>query len=331
VQERGLTPDANLDGDMALQIVERQWFQLVKQPPPAALNIVKEFYANAIEHVNCVVMVRGKPVAFHANAINEYFGLETTIDDPYEDALPELDDLIDCLCKPGTKWVTQADTGEKLSFPQSALSRYGKAWHTFICARLMPTRHQHDVTKARAKLLYGIVHHHYNLDNSIAFYDVDVGACIQESIDRAIRAKTAVGLLHGFLITDLCRKAGVQWNPNEPSVQPTGVIDHATIARYKEWEGARSHPRGEGYIMIRQPSPPVDEEQVPPVAEEQQPPQTPRNQFNWLAARQDLMHQYNAQAFATLAEAFSRCNPSNPPVVMPLPPVLPPYPPSEEE
>ena len=85
---------------MALQIVERQWFQLVEQPPPAAINIVKEFYANAMEHVDHVVIVRGKPVAFHANAINEYFGLETPTDDPYEDALPELDELIDRLCKP---------------------------------------------------------------------------------------------------------------------------------------------------------------------------------------------------------------------------------------
>lgn len=32
VLERGLKPDANLDGDMALMIVERNWFQLVEQP-----------------------------------------------------------------------------------------------------------------------------------------------------------------------------------------------------------------------------------------------------------------------------------------------------------
>lgn len=51
----------------------------------------------------------------------------------------------------------------------------------------------------------------------------------------------------------------------------------------------------------------------------------------WLADRQDLMHQYNANAFNTLAEAFARCNPNAQPIVMPIPPIPPPYPPSDDD
>lgn len=60
VLERGLKPNANLDGDMALMIVERNYFQLVEQPKPVVISIVKEFYANIIVQVGHVVMVRGK-------------------------------------------------------------------------------------------------------------------------------------------------------------------------------------------------------------------------------------------------------------------------------
>jgi len=151
----------------------------------------------------------GKPMAFHADAINEYFGLETPNTEQYEDGLPDMDELIIRLCKPGTQWVTRAETDEKISFPHSALRRYGKALYAFLSARLMPTRHQNDVTKERARLLYGIVHHHYHVNNSIVLYNMNVGDCIQESIDRLLRGSTTGGLLHGFLITDLCRKAGV--------------------------------------------------------------------------------------------------------------------------
>lgn len=124
-------------------------------------------------------MVWGKPVAFDANTIDEYFDLETPMTSQYEDDLPDLDELIVCPCKSGTQWTTKAGTDLKISFPHAALSKYGKAWYAFICARLMPTRHQNDVTKERARLLYGIVHHSIGLRNEVEISGVDVGLCIR--------------------------------------------------------------------------------------------------------------------------------------------------------
>lgn len=178
---------------------------------------------------------------------------------------------------------------KKINFPHSALSRYGKAWYAFICARLMPTRHQNDATKERSWLLYGIVHHHFRANNEVMFYKVDVGMCIQESIEWLLRGSTTGDLLHGFLITNLCHKAGVQWHSYEPIQQPMAIIYHTTINKYKAWDGAQSHPRGEGYIIIRPPSPPVAADPM-----EEQPGHTtssrvPRNDFLWLAQRQDMM------------------------------------------
>lgn len=49
VLEWGLRPNANLDEDIALMIVERNWFQLVEQPQPFVISVIKEFYANAFE------------------------------------------------------------------------------------------------------------------------------------------------------------------------------------------------------------------------------------------------------------------------------------------
>lgn len=139
VLEHGLRPDANLDGAMA--------------------EMIAEFYVNAIDRVNSVVQVRGKPMAFDSDTINAYYRLHTlSLSNRYEDLCPSLDGVLQSLCKPGTQWTMKVGTTEKVHFSYSTLSRYGKAWYAFICAKLMPTRHKNDVTKERACLLYGIVH-----------------------------------------------------------------------------------------------------------------------------------------------------------------------------
>lgn len=96
----------------------------------------------------------------------------------------------------------------------------------------MPMRHQNDVTKERARLLYDTMHHNYGANNAIRIYNVDVSMVIQESIELPLRGGTMGGLLHRFLITDLCRKAGVQWHASEQVQQPMTIIDHLTIEKY---------------------------------------------------------------------------------------------------
>lgn len=138
-----------------------------------------------------------------------------------------------------------------MSFPQQALSHYGKAWYAFIGANIQPTRHVSDVTRERATLLYAIV----------TGLNVDVGVLINESIKKAIRSKVMSGLSHPSLITRLCKRAGVQWEKEDVTLPPMSVIDHHLISRYAVWEGAPSHPRGEGFLLV--PQPPLSDDPQP--------------------------------------------------------------------
>lgn len=103
----------------------------------------------------------------------------------------DLNEVSRVLCKPGTVWATKEGTTEKLSFPHTALSRYVKAWYSFICANLMPIRHQNDVTKDRAVLLFGIV----------TGKRVDVGRIIYSSITRYLMGGTSGVISHASMIT----------------------------------------------------------------------------------------------------------------------------------
>lgn len=60
------------------------------------------------------------------------------------------------LCRPGAAWKSKDQQGA-MTFPHKELSRYGKVWYTFLCAKLMPSTHLADVTQERAVLLYAIV------------------------------------------------------------------------------------------------------------------------------------------------------------------------------
>lgn len=84
---------------------------------------------------------------------------------------------------------------------------------------------------------------------------IDVRSLIQESILKTLRGSTSGGLLHPSLITALCKVANVQVKADEILLPPMGIIDHTTISRYKVCEGATSHARGEGYLLISQPPP----------------------------------------------------------------------------
>lgn len=146
VLERGLKLDANLDEDMVEMIAERNWFKLVEQPRLAVISIVKELYANAIKHVDHVVQVRGKLVAFDSDTINAYYGLDNP-KNSYEHSHSGLNSIIISLCKPGTQWTMKVGTNKNVTFPHLTLSRHGKAWYAFLCAKFMPTRHQNDVLR----------------------------------------------------------------------------------------------------------------------------------------------------------------------------------------
>lgn len=131
--------------------------------------------------------------------------------------------MLRILYKPGAQWTIRAD--EAVSFPRGDLSRFGKAWFYFLCAKLMPFSHVSEVNKAKVVLLYSIV-------KGKTIY---VGKIIYRSILATLRGGATSGLPHPSLICGLRRNAGVVlWSPNEIFEQPKSVLDRTMIDRFKE-------------------------------------------------------------------------------------------------
>lgn len=179
-----------------------QWIHFIKPPGLAIVSVVWEFYANANAEGDAVVQVRGKSVVFGSQAINALLATPNYEGKDYmEPGLRsyDIEDIIKRLCKPGSAWKKNDYIGEKTSFPTSALSRFGKAWFSFICASTIPTRHLSDVTKDRAILLFAIV----------TGLRVGIGVLIHEPILKAIKSTVVSGLSYSSLITQLCKRAGI--------------------------------------------------------------------------------------------------------------------------
>lgn len=220
--------------------------------------MVREFYINASPEGPAVVQVRGRSVAFGSQAINALFAKPSYEGRNYmEQGLRryDLDEIIRSLCKLGTTWKTNDMTCERTTFPHSALNcYYGKAWFNFVCANMIPTHHLSNMTKDRTILLFTI----------ITGLDVDIGVLIHESILKAIKSATSMGLLHPSLITRLYKRAGIHWGPEEIALPTMFVIDHQVISRFNVWDGATSHVRGEGYGPPTEPPPTSESEHLQP-------------------------------------------------------------------
>ena len=57
-------------------IAAKGWRALCQPPHPAAMSVVREFYANLTSHVVKKVRVRGVLVEFSAESINHYYNLD---------------------------------------------------------------------------------------------------------------------------------------------------------------------------------------------------------------------------------------------------------------
>lgn len=225
ITERGLQPCSGDQRDIHLNIEQRGWEELVKQPEAAVVSVVREFYANMKED-DISVFVRGKMVPFDRTTINRLYHLPDIEHDEYSTYAREeldLEQVILKLCRPGTQWKFRGH--EALSFKTSELSVTNKVWHSFICAKLLPVTHISDVTRERAILVYTIV----------TGKSIDVGRLVGQSIRHCRRASTTGGLAHPSLITALCRQAGVVWGPHEELLNPRSVMDKSFILGLKGW------------------------------------------------------------------------------------------------
>ena len=65
-------------------IAAKGWRALCQPPHPAAMSVVREFYANLASQVLKIVRVRGVLVDFSAESINSYYSLDHVPSEPFD-------------------------------------------------------------------------------------------------------------------------------------------------------------------------------------------------------------------------------------------------------
>lgn len=77
------------------------------QPEAAVIPVVKEFYANVVEHENGVAFCRGKRVPFDSHAINRFYNTPDIENDEYtqyNNGQVDLEEVISLLGNLRTTW-----------------------------------------------------------------------------------------------------------------------------------------------------------------------------------------------------------------------------------
>ena len=194
-------------------IEAKGWRALCQPPRPAAMSVVREFYANLDSHVLKKVRVRGVLVNFSAESINIYYGLEHIPPGPFDQLRehPDYPEVIRVLTKGRGEWRINS-AGHAVNFKAKHLAYIPKVWHHFITSRLIPTTNVCEVTAQRSLLNFAII-------QDIPF---DVGQVIEDAILHNREAKMNLG--HPFLIFGLCKQAGVPLDDNEAWLHPIKAI-----------------------------------------------------------------------------------------------------------
>ncbi|KAG8369557.1 hypothetical protein BUALT_Bualt14G0025800 [Buddleja alternifolia] len=172
-------------GSIREEINARNWTEFVKPPEQGCCQIVREFYANVAAHENYVVRVREKDVSFDSTSINRLYRILAIRCHDYVDmeGYLNLDDIILNLCDGRTRWKENA--GGPTSFSSGALTREMRAWHYFVCARLLPSSNTSNVHVKRAGLLYDIS----------TGLGIDVGEVIMNNILSWVQRETSDEIL----------------------------------------------------------------------------------------------------------------------------------------
>ena len=128
--------------------------------------------------------------------------------------------IIKYLCH--TKSVTWTKKGDEfVHISANHLSPIYRAWHKFICIRLMPTSYTFNVNFERALVLLAI-----HLDMSI-----NVAQIYHEQLIRCVSHFRAQSWYFPKFITTLCRYHGVKAGADEGVLQETKKITMASLAR----------------------------------------------------------------------------------------------------
>ena len=194
-------------------IAAKGWRALFQPPHPAAMSVVREFYANLASHVLKKVRVRGILVEFSAESINSYYSIDHVPSEPFDRLYEHLDylEITRILTNDRGEWKLNSE-GHAVHFKAKHLAFIPKEWHHFITSRLVPTTNVCEVIAKRALLNYAII-------QDIPF---DVGQVIEDAILHNRDAKMNMG--HPFLIFGLYKRAGVPLDDNEAWLDPIKSI-----------------------------------------------------------------------------------------------------------
>ena len=194
-------------------IAAKGWRALCQPPHPAAMSVVREFYANLASHVVKKVLVRGVLVDFSVESINHFYNLDPVPSEPFDRLYerPDYPEVIRVLTNWRGEWKLNHE-GHAVHFKAKHLAFIPKVWHLFITSCLILTTNVCEVTAKRALLNYAII-------QDIPF---DVGQVIEDAILHNRDAKMNLG--NPFLIYGLCKRAGVPLDDNEVWLHPIKAI-----------------------------------------------------------------------------------------------------------
>ena len=194
-------------------IAAKGWWALCQPPHPAAMSVVREFYANLASHVVKKVRVRGVLVDFSAGSINHNYNLDHVPSEPFDRLYerPDYSEVIRVLTNGRGEWKLNSED-HVIHFKAKHLAFIPKVWHHYITSRLILTRKVCEVTAKRALLNYAIIQD----------IPIDVGQVIEDAILHNWDAK--MNLRHPFLIYGLCKRAGVPLDDNEAWLHPIKTI-----------------------------------------------------------------------------------------------------------
>ena len=175
-------------------IAAKGWRALCQPPHPAAMSVVREFYANVASHVLKKVRARGILVDFSAESINSYYSLDHVPSKPFQRLYehPDYPEIIRVLTNGRGEWKVNSE-GHTVHFKAKHLVFISKVWHHFITSRLISTTNVCEVKAKRSLLNYAIMQ-----DKPF-----DVGQVIEDAILHNRDAKMNLG--HPYLIFGLCK------------------------------------------------------------------------------------------------------------------------------
>nr|GMD14264.1 uncharacterized protein LOC109169324 [Ipomoea batatas] len=216
-------------------VVPERWnwgLLLLAQPGVAFAAVVREFYANAKDGPrNNVCIVRGVEVNFSPQAINAYYGTRSYNGEDYyhNELMPDritvgaLNEIARTFHR-DAEWNVRGETIAHMNY--AYFTPQDRGILDFIKAKLIPHSHRGSVRRDQVLLAYCIKERQ----------TIDVGALINRSICDIASSdkKSHCPLGHPFLITELCRLAGVPMDPHlEIKVHPQCFLSQQYIqSRY---------------------------------------------------------------------------------------------------